>query len=238
MRVEEETRETRGLVFQHPAEYANLLLEQEELVNKRAYSKRSLDVMEQIIECNPSNYTAWVRRREIIEELVRSGEYALEEELRWVKLQATENQKNYQVWHHLRHVVKLMKHDILGDGEILGLAGEEPKNTHFWGFFIESVLSHCEIKKAFEFTGEMIEEDVRNNSAYSARHTLLSYLVESVPGVLEEERRFLAKHAVLARNQAFWNYARALDRAHPELQVVQECEKRIKEREIPKYYED
>lgn len=228
----------RGLVFKETAEYLKVLEEYEERVRAAGPPMETLRLLTCLIEQNPSDYTRWVERRRLLRQVLEEKAYALEEELRWIGEIAQEHAKNYQVWHHFGYVVQALQHDVLEDGRIFALVSEEPKNIHFWGFFLSAVLARGDLALGLKYTEHFIEDDLRNNSPYSIRYTLLERLAASDPGVLEEEKRFLAQRACLRDNPAFWNYVRGLDRAHPGLLVYQACQAMLQERDLPQYYED
>ncbi|KAI5189382.1 protein farnesyltransferase/geranylgeranyltransferase type-1 subunit alpha [Nematocida minor] len=215
-------------------EYKHLLKKHAENMLAKEYSKDALDVITSIIYHNPSNYSIWVDRRAILRNLPDSA-YTLEDELVWIKKQAVENQKNYQVWHHFKFVLKSTGHEISTDLDILEIAKKEPKNIHFWGAFIQCYRDR---KSALEYTGYFIEEDVRNNSAYSIRYTVVMEMAKNREIEMEEEKAFLLRLPILKQNPAYWNYAGALDRAYPEHQILKSCELALQSKEVPKYYED
>ncbi|KAI5190313.1 protein farnesyltransferase/geranylgeranyltransferase type-1 subunit alpha [Nematocida sp. AWRm77] len=236
--MESESIHGTGLLFKYSKEYLALLEEHKRVMGTDSSTLHSLQVLTALIEWNPSNYTVWVTRRAVLAEVVERTEYSMEEELQWIRETAQKHQKNYQVWHHFGYVVQKLRHDVLADCKILELAEEEPKNIHFWGFFLSSVRSHCSLPRALEYTQRFIEDDVRNNSVYSIRHTILTRLVESEKSLLEEEKAFLLRLPLLRNNPAFWNYVKALEREHPTLGVLQACQAMIQERDITPYYED
>lgn len=162
-------KEETGIRIKYPTEYPFLIRKNDRNIKEKIYNKESLDLTNSIIEYCPSNYSVWIDRRSILEN-IPAEEYKIEEEIDWIKYKAKYNQKNYQIWNHFRYVLERTKHKIEEDEEILEIAKEEPKNIHFWGVFLNCTE---EIDRGIEYTGYFIEQDIRNNSAYSIRYALI-----------------------------------------------------------------
>ena len=100
---------------------------------------------------------------------------SLESELKLMDDIATKHLKTYQVWHHRRLLVTLLRSLSIASAELSFIAKNlrnDSKNYHTWSYrqwllahFNDDALWEGEL----EFVEELIEEDVRNNSAWSHR---------------------------------------------------------------------
>lgn len=222
------------LSIKYPAEYKLLQKQHTQNMKEKSYTKSSLDTTSLIIEYCPSNYSVWIDRREILRNIAEE-EYRIEEEIEWIKEQADENQKNYQVWHHFKYIMKKTKYNIAEDLDILEIAKKEPKNIHFWGAFLECTE---DTESALEYTKYFIEEDVRNNSAYSIRYSVILKKRRLSSEEIEKEKNFLLSLPILKQNLAYWNYAYAVDKLFPLHEIFSSCEHALKSKVVPNYYED
>ncbi|KAI5149650.1 uncharacterized protein NESG_01238 [Nematocida ausubeli] len=222
------------LSVKYPDEYIHLLKQHAVNMQEENYSTQALDIITSIIYYCPTNYTVWVDRRKVLGKIPRDT-YNYNKELTWIKKRAHENQKNYQVWHHFKHVLTEMNHEISEDLDILEIVRKDPKNIHFWGVFLACAKN---VESALEYTKYFIEEDVRNNSAYSIRYTLISPILKQDPARFQKEKEFLLSLPVLKYNLAYWNYLAGLNRMFPESDLLVRCEGILESKEVPKYYED
>lgn len=220
--------------IKYSAEYTNLLKQHKENMARKDYTVNTLNVITSLLFHCPTNYTVWVDRREVIRN-ISTDLHTYADELQWIKKQAAENQKNYQVWHHFKFVLSKIDHEISEDLEILKIAKKEPKNIHFWG-----TLLACSKKKesALEYTKYFIECDVRNNSAYSIRYSLILPILKNHKQRICDEKCFLLSLPILKHNLAYWNYVTALEEEFPEYEILKACELALKSKTIPKYYQD
>lgn len=76
---------------------------------------------------------------------------------------------------------------------------------------------HCHVEKIFfslfdnelEFVERLLEEDVRNNSAWNQRYFVIKNTTNFTPNVLEEEVNFtIGKIRMVVGNESAWNYLR------------------------------
>ena len=66
-------------------------------------SKRVYDLTTIVINNRPTNYSAWVLRRECLDKV---KEINLMDELKWLDDECIKNQKNYQMWHHRKLLIR------------------------------------------------------------------------------------------------------------------------------------
>jgi protein farnesyltransferase/geranylgeranyltransferase type-1 subunit alpha len=159
--------------------------------------------------------------------------------LTWLNETALAHQKNYQIWHHRQLVVDRLD-SCTGEADFIAQMFElDAKNYHVWSYRQWLVRRFELWDDAAELlvTDKLIDEDVRNNSAWNHRFFLVS---GSEPPkienkhVLEREMRYLflflllpCPDAVLLikvyphrfaqkaihrapQNQSPWNYLRGL----------------------------
>lgn len=95
---------------------------------QKEYSERGLELTQCLLDINPASYTVWQYRRDCL----RALNADLSEELDFMDEFASENPKNYQIWHHRRAIVEMM-----GDGSrelkfTQEVFEEDAKNYHAW----------------------------------------------------------------------------------------------------------
>ncbi|KAI5172626.1 protein farnesyltransferase/geranylgeranyltransferase type-1 subunit alpha [Nematocida sp. LUAm3] len=230
------------LQFTHdPVYLLNIEIHWKNMKNN-VYTKEALNLLDLLLYYSSTNYTLWADRRIVLENIEKK-EYSLEEELTWIKEMTKENQKNYQVWNHFLYIVFELKYDILQDADIVEITNEEPKNIHFWGFFLLCVSSFSDLSQALDFTKKYIEKDIRNNSAYCIRYSLLEKYVESLQeeekeALIQKEKDFLIGISLLKHNLSFWNYVHAIDKEWPSYNLQQSCADALKERVFKQQNED
>ncbi|WFD40400.1 galactose-6-sulfurylase [Malassezia japonica] len=202
-------------------------------------SERALALTEHLIYLNPANYSVWQYRAQVLLEMAASdaSHQRLRDELDFMDEFAQGNMKNYQIWQHRRVIVSVLgdpSRELAFTSTVLDL---DSKNYHTWAYR-QWVLAHfgglhkhdnkVEAPGAGAFPalwdGElayvdnMLEADVRNNSAYNHRwFCVWGRLLEGriVPPELEAKRQeeidyALNKIAVAPNNASPWNYLRGV----------------------------
>ncbi|OAG30180.1 protein farnesyltransferase/geranylgeranyltransferase type-1 subunit alpha [Nematocida displodere] len=227
--------------FKHSPEYFEILSVHQQYLQEPSDITEHLFAMTLLLEYNPANYTLWVQRRDRLPEAFSTTAYTPEDELTWLKGVVAKHQKCFQAWHHFKALLSFLSYNFLEDQEILSLVDAEPKNMHFWGFFVFAVKDTSHLGAALSFTEGFISKDVRNNSAFAARHAVLSRMLQAgakPEHLLQEEKAFLLRLPHLTHNAAFWNYVSALSRAHPQAHLMKACCKSLRSVSLPKYHED
>lgn len=176
---------------------------------------RILPLTEDIIQMNPAHYTVWLYRARVL----FHNDCDLEQELVWLNPVALKFLKNYQIWHHRQMVV-----DRLGscEGErdfVDEMMRLDAKNYHVWSY------RQWLVRRFGLWDGEelgeverLLEEDVRNNSAWNHRWYVVFGRPEGEKAfgnaeVVQREVEFAKGKIRLApQNQSSWNYVRALVR--------------------------
>jgi protein farnesyltransferase/geranylgeranyltransferase type-1 subunit alpha len=183
------------------------------------HSERAWKLTEDAIDVNPSNYTAWTFRRVLIRALNKD----INEEIDYLNQFADPNPKNYQLWHHRRVIAEEGKDANAPLRELeytrKVLTGDEGdrKNYHAWSHRQWVVKTFNLWDDEINFVKEMLDLDIRNNSAWNHRWFIITNTetgtTTSSGGVSTEIRvreilfaLSLAKKAV--NNSSSWSYIR------------------------------
>lgn len=221
-------------------EYAEAIAYLRAVMARGEKSKRCLDLTEHIIKLNSAHYTVWLYRASIITAIGHS----IADELEWLNAVSLANQKNYQIWHHRQLLIDHLYPSIFSSrSAILRLAKAEinfltqmfaadSKNYHVWSYR-QYVVRKLEIfpsqvddePNEIKSIETLIEEDVRNNSAWSHRFFLVfcdpatstegkrqTERDEKVPEeIVDREIKYAENQIWLApQNQSPWNYMRGV----------------------------
>jgi len=193
-------------------------------------SARALTVTTAVIERSAANYTAWQFRRAVLHAIAPpdkpESEQRWSDELQFVTDVAREHPKNYQVWYHRRCVVDVLALspqrwsreallNIERDATATVLS-QDGKNYHAWSHR-QWALQHFDgwADELAYVDGEIIK-DVRNHSAWSARHTVLRRLHgDPLPDAQWTAELQYAMQAITRApsNESSWSYARGLYRS-------------------------
>ncbi|PKI84199.1 Ram2p [Malassezia vespertilionis] len=199
-------------------------------------SERALALTEHLIDLNPANYSIWQYRASILMQMAAEDPGVLRKELAFLNDFAVGNMKNYQIWQHRRIIVSILgdpSHELAFTQSVLDL---DSKNYHTWAYR-EWVLVHFgglgdgrhasspgggEYPQLWDgelaYTDRLLDEDVRNNSAYNHRFfcTLLriadgkTLSAEHEPVRDNEIAYALGKVTVAPNNASVWNYLQGL----------------------------
>jgi protein farnesyltransferase/geranylgeranyltransferase type-1 subunit alpha len=183
---------------------------------------------------NPAHYTVWLYRFKIIAQLG----LPIPEEIEWLNQVALSNLKNYQIWHHrqllMDHYYPSISDDAdavrrLGKSEtdfVVRILSHDSKNYHVWSYR-QYIVGKLGLWTPAELGAaqNMIEDDVRNNSAWSHRfYVIFSNPKQSTPEspptahdpavpseVIDREIAYTKEKIVIApQNQSSWNYLRGV----------------------------
>ncbi|KND91984.1 Protein farnesyltransferase/geranylgeranyltransferase type-1 subunit alpha [Tolypocladium ophioglossoides CBS 100239] len=218
----------------YPDDYAEAVSYLRAVMAIEECSPRCLRLTELVIALNPAHYTVWLYRFNIISALRLS----IPDEITWLDEVALKNLKNYQIWHHRQLLMDYYYPMIFGDDEdvkrlaksetdfIAMILAEDTKNYHVWSYR-QYLVEKLGLWTPSELgaTQSMIEDDVRNNSAWSHRF----FVVFSDPTVstadlpptahdpkvpdatIDREVAYAKDKMVLApQNQSGWNYLRGV----------------------------
>ncbi|KAJ8130888.1 hypothetical protein O1611_g2744 [Lasiodiplodia mahajangana] len=201
----------------------------------KEHTPRCLQLTEAIIDMNPSHYTVWLYRFDIVKAL----NISIRTELEWLNEVSFEHLKNYQIWHHRQQLVDLYYPEIQADEKaisafaldehnfLMQMLSKDTKNYHVWCYrqYLVRKLSQWESAYEANCIDIMLDQDVRNNSAWSHRFFIIfskpaqttpdSLATESVipisKSIIERETRYAQEKILLApQNQSPWNYLRGV----------------------------
>ncbi|KAK6530026.1 CAAX geranylgeranyltransferase alpha subunit [Orbilia ellipsospora] len=187
------------------------------------HSSRVIHLTSDIIRMNAAHYTVWGYRFKTLMFLDRSNSFedkstgwswSWREELEWVGSIAKRYEKNYQIWHHRQLIIDHLD-DATGERAVTeGMFELDSKNYHVWTYR-QWLVQRFNLfdEEELATTARLLEEDVRNNSAWNHRY----FIVFGKPGtdsateVLEREIEF-AKEAILKapQNPSPWSYLKAV----------------------------
>ena len=137
-------------------------------VSLKVYQLTSL-----VIDSFPTNYVAWVKRRECIDKVKEIDPY---QELNWLDNLIVENQKNYQIWHHRKLLIEKLN-DSSHEKEMLDkIFSSEPKNFHAWSHRIWMIRRFNNVEGEFDFIDKMLINDIKNNSVWNYRFFLVQFV--------------------------------------------------------------
>ena len=197
-------------------------------------SPRCLRLTEHIISMNAAHYTVWLYRFKIVSTL----NIPAPDEIAWLNEVALAHLKNYQIWHHRQLIIDHYYPQIASDADALKKLGrsesqfittmlaEDTKNYHVWSYrqYLVRKLNLFNLPELLS-TQNLIEDDVRNNSAWSHRFLVVFSDPEaSTPGshateydakvpaaTVDREIAYAEEKIELApQNQAAWNYLRGV----------------------------
>ncbi|RYO76191.1 hypothetical protein DL766_009806 [Monosporascus sp. MC13-8B] len=233
----------------YPDDYAESMSYLRAVMAEKEHSPRCLRLTEHVISMNPAHYTVWLYRFAIVEAL----NISIPDEIEWLNAVSLEHLKNYQIWHHRQLLLDHYYPAIASSADdVRDLARSEldfvsqmltldAKNYHVWSYrqYLVRKLGAAlwpsndpgyagdEEGGGAELSdlGRLIDEDVRNNSAWSHRFFIVfSDPGRSTPGSHATERDPAVPAAVVDRelayarrkidvapqNQSPWNYLRGV----------------------------
>ncbi|KAK8017475.1 prenyltransferase alpha subunit [Apiospora rasikravindrae] len=221
----------------YPEDYAESMSYLRAVMAANEYSPRCLKLTEHIISMNPAHYTVWLYRFANIQHL----DIPLLDEIEWLNAVALDYLKNYQIWHHRQLLLEHYYPTISGSPDevkrfarserafVMKMFAEDAKNYHVWSYrqHLTRKLGMWENEEHGELDSieGMIDDDVRNNSAWSHRFFLVfsnpryatpdSHATEPDPqvpaDVVDREIKYAqAKIKLAPQNQSPWNYLRGV----------------------------
>lgn len=158
--------DNRACVIKYSDDFALLMSYFRVIAEKKEYSDRALKLTEQMIACNPANYTAWCYRRLCLDKLGKKDN----DELEYTTQRAIDTPKNYQIWYHRRVIVKeleLIDEELVKMDELFEL---DAKNYHIWANRQWLLSVSNKFDGELKYVEELLEKDVRNNSAWNQRY--------------------------------------------------------------------
>ncbi|PRT54709.1 Protein farnesyltransferase/geranylgeranyltransferase type-1 subunit alpha [Wickerhamiella sorbophila] len=197
------------------------------------HSERALALTKQIIADNAAHYSVWDYRLDIVKNigndvfdyrkvgLVKSHAPTIGEDGEWLNELTLDTPKNYQIWNYRQHL-EIKDCPEYYNGEVVAvkfILEDDPKNFHAWSHLkwtVSSSLKNCSapllLEPLLEYTNQLIQEDVFNNSAWSFRYFLYqTWPVLKSAETLDKEILFVEeKIAMDPMNESPWPYLKAV----------------------------
>ncbi|CAN6607339.1 protein farnesyltransferase/geranylgeranyltransferase type-1 subunit alpha [Trichomonascus vanleenenianus] len=195
------------------------------LMERNEHSKRALELTGALIEENPAHYTVYAYRLDILKAmgkelipqenwLVKSGNPKVVEDGDWINEVVLMRPKNYQVWNYRQLLEVDTAEYYVGELCLTDIVLEEDaKNYHTWThrqWVVSRALDkYVQFDKELQMCTKLIEDDVRNNSAWNYRY----FLYTQKPEILIKEEVFAkeleyveAKIKLAPENESVWSY--------------------------------
>ncbi|MES1909578.1 MAG: hypothetical protein MHM6MM_002294 [Cercozoa sp. M6MM] len=218
--------------FREAMSYFRAILRRQEL------TQRALLVTAATLEANPTCYTAWHYRRQVLCALLETlmQEQPSEQhremartlfwsrEIEFTETAASNMPKNYQIWFHRQRILELsgaidMRREMAHTAALLQ---GDSKNYHAWSHR-QWALAKCteaeHLRNELSFCASLLRKDVRNNSAWNERffalRRLLSLDAAAADEIVQAELAFVAEKVdLLANNESPWSYLSGLLSLH------------------------
>ncbi|TPX33832.1 hypothetical protein SmJEL517_g03327 [Synchytrium microbalum] len=172
-------------------------------------SQRVLDLTSFIISHNPAHYTVWKCRQDVLQELKSD----LHQELEWVTELVESQPKSYQIWHHRQVIMERLNDTSTEKAFLNDMLQDDSKNYHLWTYR-QWLLTHfggALWDDELSDVNVLIDQDVRNNSAWMHRYFVLVNRPGGFGESLDDEIQYVMTKIKLApRNESPWNYARGI----------------------------
>lgn len=177
------------------------------ILAKGEKSERALELTARAISFNPANYTVWQFRREILQALDKD----VAEEMKYLSMIITEQQKNYQVWHHRRALIEWSKDPSQELKFTSKIINHDQKNYHAWQHRQWVIKEFNQWENELDYVDRLLTIDLRNNSAWNQRYFVIKHTTGFTDEVLNNEIEYtLNKIDKALHNESAWNYLRGV----------------------------
>ncbi|EGC38625.1 hypothetical protein DICPUDRAFT_28303 [Dictyostelium purpureum] len=188
------------------------------ILKSKEKSLRVLKLLEDIVQDNPSNYTVWYYRREVLKSIENdtSIEYDIADEMQLLNEMGETDPKNYQIWNHRRFIVEKYIGAASNEGEKLFLSdvlNEDAKNYHAWSHRQWLLKTFQQWQGELEFVNKLLKLDHRNNSAWNHRFFVLlsNNQLPFSKELIDREVEFALGYIKFSpNNESPWSYLRGL----------------------------
>lgn len=152
----------------------------------------------------------------------------LHEELNYIEKVILKQTKNYQVWHHRKVLVEWLQDPSKEKYLTETALAKDAKNYHAWQhrqwviktfkwvFVVNNIFGDHMCMFFFSlyegelnYVDQLLQDDVKNNSAWNQRYFVVNSTTGFTPEVLEWEIDYtLSKIRTAIENESAWNYLR------------------------------
>jgi protein farnesyltransferase/geranylgeranyltransferase type-1 subunit alpha len=133
----------------------------------------------------------------------------LEEDFEYTEDLATENSKNYQIWHHRQWLVT-HTNDASRELDFTALLiNDDSKNYHAWSYRQWVIKKFDLWEKEMQYLDHLLTQDLRNNSAWNMRYYVFTHAPQhtSLQNEINTAFHWISKSP---NNQSPWNYIKGL----------------------------
>lgn len=170
-------------------------------------SDRVLKLTADAASMNPSNYTVWQFRREVLKAMDKD----LHEELKFLGKHIKSQPKNYQVWHHRKVLIEWLQDASQELALTESMLAKEAKNYHAWQYRQWVMKTFNLFDNEMNYVDGLLDDDVRNNSAWNQRYFVINNTTGFTQEVVQKEIAYcLGKIEIASENESAWNYLRGL----------------------------
>ncbi|KAL1958727.1 hypothetical protein VTO42DRAFT_3846 [Malbranchea cinnamomea] len=137
-------------------------------------SERALELTEDVIKMNPAHYTVWLYRVKVVKALGKD----FNEEIEWLNKLSLRHLKNYQIWHHRQLLMSdreaFPKLPPTEQDFLMQMFELDSKNYHVWTYrhWLVRHFGLWDSEREIQDVNKLIDQDVRNNSAWNHRFFL------------------------------------------------------------------
>ncbi|CAD5221754.1 unnamed protein product [Bursaphelenchus okinawaensis] len=190
----------------HTPEFIDAFAYFRAVLHKNEMSERAFELTTTCSQLNPANYSVWQFRRNLLRALKKD----LNQEMTFCKDMACEHPKNYQIWHHRRVLVEWSndpsKELPFTDYVLIG----DNKNYHAWQHR-QWVVERFNLfdQREVEYSLKLLEEDMRNNSAWNYRYFIVNSLSNQLTNMAMIDKELELIEEVIqeaSANESAWTY--------------------------------
>ncbi|KAF2071917.1 hypothetical protein CYY_006774 [Polysphondylium violaceum] len=189
------------------------------ILKSQEKSLRVIDLLNEIVEDNASNYTVWFYRREVLKAFEENKiDFDIEGEMEFLTDMSESDPKNYQVWNHRRFIFEhYFAHKDNGSEKekeyLNNMLLSDSKNYHAWSHRQWLLKTFKQWSGELEYVDKLLSLDHRNNSAWNHRYFVLSNTLSFPFGkdIIDREIEYSLRSIKLSpNNESPWSYLRGL----------------------------
>lgn len=180
------------------------------LLDKKEVSQRALSLTERVIRKFSAHHTAWWYKFYILE----NSHYDFDKELQFIDDRLKENPKSYQAWHYRQWLMERIDYPFDDVPNLKRNFEIDAKNFHAWSYALWYAKKWNKLQEIYDLALYEIQQDMRNNSAWSIRKTIGDILEKNPQSELEAAAESLR---IISMNEAACNFAIAMVEKDPTL---------------------